>query len=55
MILNDSLNVVRETTFKRRISDSAILEDNYCVTQLADEGIEFDEDVKIWIPKFKKI
>ena len=55
MISNNSLNTIRETTYKRRISVSAILQNDDYTSKLADEGIDFDEDVKIWIPKFKKI
>lgn len=50
MISRESLDNIRETTDKPKISIPVILHEDECVTNTARGNIE-SEDIKIWIPR----
>ena len=51
MILGDTLDKVRETTDKLNISVPVISQEFDYVNNEPIENIDFDEDIKIWIPR----
>ena len=55
MILNNTLENINRARDKLEISDPVILQDFDCVANAEIESIEFNQDVKICIPKLMKI
>jgi hypothetical protein len=55
MILGDTLDKVRETTDKLNISVPVISQEFDHANNEAIGNIDFDEDIKIWIPRSIKL
>lgn len=55
MILSDSLDNIKYTNDKSKISVPVILLDDESDNNAKRGSMEFDQDVKIWIPKLMRV